>query len=1051
MAEIQTSTAPTRGDNTSIKGAETEYSALEVGAQKRIQVLDQSIKNYLKQEGTSTGALDAFFGTSDAQLAMANSDHKLIKAMQAERLALTKKLEQAQELNKSGKTQEAKALLGSKHKRDLSQAQAEQRAVGAVLDRSLENIETATVITQRVKDGAVMAAATVATVMTAGAGSGALVAIAAGTSAGTIVGGAANSSEAWSHVEHGTKTKEQAILDACTQTQDHALDSFKSSVTSMIGAGVAAKQVAKLAQAGASTAKIAATKALTQGSVSSLSSSSYDTAMSYQQAVEDFDTQYAAELKTAKPEEIAELRDKFFAERKLDAASITRNLSVATLSGAASAYGGSKIPGPLDKAITSTGVSLARGSAIVAADTAVGTAVGLGSAALKGETLNRDAVIGEVTSNVVSALSGTASAHAKPRNEFAPTAAKPRIDISSTDGPSSATTTTKPGETRPSHTDIKLNKPDDLHHEILHSTQAGIDPQHADGKHMPHDEYIAKRALQELEARPQSAEHTQLKQLIDSGKHKEAADLAALKLSAADLKQYQDDYQANISRKVGEAVRQKNYNSTTEEVDKAQSAIKSGSKKDIKMALTDLKDNEAQKVLAEHGYSLNPNTRELELNCQQAAAHILSGQSQFTTLPDPLVHPDFAKYKEALKEFGLEATGNTITKPAQTPSGLNKSELQRKLAYVIKANEEIIKNPTGSAYWAAYKKSIACQTDIDDGKLFKAVTKTIQNPPATSHCPDPHAAAIDLARITVWKTDNAGDRIITNFTQVVNRCLGMELDISEEIHKVSKNIKKPSAAYSGTCDETEARLRFSEQQQKVSPKTDRNTNIRSGQDTIATASHIILNNGTGVDLATILSAGSAGFTVRNEKGKQILQHNGNDVVIHFDDGPQGTSKVLISNDGGQPKLLVEKTQSQLTICEKTNPGQFAKREFDIVIKDPKLLAMHHKGTLIIEVKGKADTLWAKVLSTDHQNPGDQGEQLKAYLNTAKSINGRAGIMITDPQLNSGSPEYKAKEYAKITEVLSRVYKGGLLPSIPREKRLLVFDDDGQDITEIIYN
>lgn len=606
MPDIQTSTAPARGDDSTKIGAGT-FAALEASAQNKIRLLDQRIKNYLQNQNLETGTIDAFFGTSDAQLAMASSDHKQIKAMQEQRLALTRSLEEAQELNKSGKTTEAKTLVTTALKNDkqnnknnLSAAANEARKIDQQISQSQDRIDTAITITQTVKDTAIVAAATVATVGTAGLGAS----LGAGLVAGTGIGVLANSGEAAVHVAAGTKSTEQAILDACEQTKQHAVDSFKATVTSAMGAGVATKVAGKMSKAAGTAAKsyssatTATAKAATQGAVSAAANSGYDLNAKYQQAREDFNKQYADQIKNGNEKELSETRDKFFKDRGLDLQTMATHFAIDTSAGAVSGLIGGRVALKADQVMPGASSNLVRGAALVSADTTTGVVIGLGSAAAKGE-LNKDSLAREISSNVVSSLAGTSSHHAQSKNlsahigrstkaertikppaainDFAPTAAKPRIEISADPNlpASEAQTVTRTGETRPSETTIKLKSSDDLHHEILHSTQAGIDPgTTASGKIMPQDEYIARRALQELEAKPTKDQaHAEIKSLLDAAtkanpeeatKHlKAAADLGALSLSTADLKQYHEDYQTNLNRKAGEPVRQKSFTAKT--------------------------------------------------------------------------------------------------------------------------------------------------------------------------------------------------------------------------------------------------------------------------------------------------------------------------------------------------------------------------------------------------------------------------------------------------------------------------------------------------------
>ncbi len=578
MVEISTNPL-TRAPTETVSPDDAALKALTEQTEKRIKLLDQRIEASRKNLKTDSGVLDSFFGTKDAQLANAANEQKLIKSMQEQKMALTKALEEAKNL----KPQEARTLLETSLKQDqnstkhsVKKFQLETQRVDMALDESIAKIETAEAVTQTVKDTAIISGAIVTTVMTAGAGGTAAAAITKGTLLGTSIGVAANTTEAGSHVYNGTKTTEQAILDACEQTQQHSKDSFKTSITSLIGAGVATKAATKATAAKLSATKIAATKAVTQGSSSAVISSAYDTYTQRQQADEDFSKQYANEIKNASKEEYTKLKDDFFKAKGLDAGTMAKNIAIDTVAGGLSAFVGSKIPGPADKAISKTSVNIARGVAIIGADVATGTAIGLGTAATKGEDLN---LARELTSNITSALQGTASAHVNqhsqriaatsrkleipaPVNEFAPTAAKPRIDISENKGSigSYAATITKPNESRPCEINIRFETRSHVAHEIAHSAQQAIDPGIKNkGKVMPLDEYIARRALQESQARADLDEHHTLKKLIDNGQIQEATDMTAFILSPVDRKQYAADYEAAISRRPGDVIYQKSF------------------------------------------------------------------------------------------------------------------------------------------------------------------------------------------------------------------------------------------------------------------------------------------------------------------------------------------------------------------------------------------------------------------------------------------------------------------------------------------------------------
>ncbi len=182
--------------------------------EQRVKSLDQKIKTSIQSLSVDGDAVDAMFGTIDAQAAMVSNEQKLIKSMQRQRKILTTALEEAKPETDD---ELAKIILETSIKqcktenKYLMREQKETATeIGEMLDESLDNIQTAETVAYAAKKTGVVAATAAVTIATAGVASP-LAAIVTGTFTGVHYSGISNIVEEHIHLETGTMTEDQAI------------------------------------------------------------------------------------------------------------------------------------------------------------------------------------------------------------------------------------------------------------------------------------------------------------------------------------------------------------------------------------------------------------------------------------------------------------------------------------------------------------------------------------------------------------------------------------------------------------------------------------------------------------------------------------------------------------------------------------------------------------------------------------------------------------------------------------------------------------------------
>ncbi|MCB0354809.1 MAG: hypothetical protein KDD64_14840 [Bdellovibrionales bacterium] len=277
----------------------------------------------------------------------------------------------------------------------------QQKAIESYGDivKGIETTETVLRTTQKV---AIIAGATIATggtfaVVGGGflAASGAAVAV--GTAYGTVVGGAAAFTEAGGHIAYGNKTVDEALGDAVDQTADYAKESAIAAVGTVAGVGVGGKVASVVAGKGGSVVRTivaGAANGATAGGASAVVSTAAGVTEEYIAASNEFNELY--KNSDLSPEELAQEREKFFAQRGLDlegiAARVGKDVAIGVLGGA---VGGSMAAGR-------EGLAGIKALASEVGENAADAGIGIGVAAIEGDLSTEN-----ITSNIAGAVIGT--------------------------------------------------------------------------------------------------------------------------------------------------------------------------------------------------------------------------------------------------------------------------------------------------------------------------------------------------------------------------------------------------------------------------------------------------------------------------------------------------------------------------------------------------------------------------------------------------------------------------------------------------------------------
>lgn len=217
--------------------------------EQRVKSLDQKIKTSIQSLSVDGDAVDAMFGTIDAQAAMVSNEQKLIKSMQRQRKILTTALEEAKPETDD---KLAKIILETSIKqcktenKYLMREQKETATeIGEMLDKSLDNIQTAETVAYAAKKIGVVAATAAGAIATGGVAG----AIVVGTFTGVHYSGISNIVEEHIHLETGTMTEDQAISHLKNESMKD-LGLVLATVTTITGYGAikASSNLAKEAQ-----------------------------------------------------------------------------------------------------------------------------------------------------------------------------------------------------------------------------------------------------------------------------------------------------------------------------------------------------------------------------------------------------------------------------------------------------------------------------------------------------------------------------------------------------------------------------------------------------------------------------------------------------------------------------------------------------------------------------------------------------------------------------------------------------------------------------------
>ncbi len=1013
--------APT--DSSSVSPDEAALKALTERTEKRIKLLDQRIVASQKNLKTDNGILDSFFGTKDAQLANADNEQKFIKSMQEQRLALTKALEEAKNL----KPQEAKTLLETSLKQDqdstkhsVKKFQLETQRVDMALDESIAKIKTAEAATRTVRNAAIIGGAAAVTVMTAGAGAGLTAAwsasataqgVAAGWAVGTTAGMLTSSVEAETNVHLGNQTREQAWLDAAEQTKQYSTDSFKSAAATAGGGYLASRAVAGLTA-----------KAVAQAGLGSMATSTYDTGTAIWQADQDFTKQYADEIKNSTREEFKTLKEKFFEERGLDAASISKSFGINTLSGMASAAVGSKIPNPMDKAAQSTSqlANISRGLGLMAADATAGATVGLVAATANDEGLTTQNIEEQLVSNITSTITGNLSPNSR-LNPKITVIENPNLPAGVT---SRTTSIAKPGKKYPHEAIIEVDpklspeKRKQVFAEELEHAKYTISDLTIINNPKAHSVAMLAR---ELRAKGNIKDAERVMHYTRSGQLDEAIAFSETKLGSDYVRKYLDDAQNLVHIGPNGERRQIAYNlddNGRAALDLVEACIKAGNQAGAEDLL-----NGQPNLLRDYGYSLDAGNK-LVIDHGQRVVQALHSKSpeQITALLNDSVN--CGSFHELINLYGykLDTTGAlkiSTGLSTQIPSDIK--VLQQKREWLDHANA----TTSDKDYWDAYKSNLV-RSDVDP-TLFTAKIAQAKAIPASMSLSERITLAKNLADIQQKYTSEGGTTALNRINTLIDDSNHLGLDQSKTIKELTEAVKANDPPYLRVGHITAGEVLLNIRRNPLY------TNLLANQRTIIGGNTLISSTGP-VDLALIPLASNGDYQGFSIGANHTLLRHGKPVTTNINEQIKNIP-VTINDQAGTRVLTAN--QQPVIICE-SDSRAFISREIDL-IADAKTDSTITKR--YIEIKNSVDVLT--------KDPSDYYGQLEALIKISRANGAQPCISIP----SRATAKDQERDKIKLQDFLIKFHhlaQGLGLNTVKPNERLTILDEHGSDISRSIY-